>query len=177
VVVDLSPERVLDAIAGADPAGSISATAARRPADGAFAAGAGALAPRAVARAARRARARRCRARARQARAPRRTRFARTDALPRLVYRRALDQLADAGAVRRFGETRERFAQRVGARAPSFARLTALHLRDARGGAGRGEPAELRRLGRSVAREVAGSTRAWRRALGFVNPFSWLLVR
>jgi transglutaminase-like putative cysteine protease len=183
VVVDLSPERVLDAIAERpDPAlGTMLGDLLRgTPPEEAFAAEGSrgwpelAWVPRALAWLAAAAVAFAAFGKLERRVAPR---FARTDALPRLVYRRALDQLADAGAVRRFGETRERFAQRVGARAPSFARLTALHLRRALGGAGRGEPAELRRLGRSVAREVAGSTRAWRRALGFVNPFSWLLVR
>jgi len=104
-------------------------------------------------------------------------RFARAEALPRLVYRCALDRLADAGAVRRFGESRERFARRVGGHAPSFAALTALHLRRAFGGSFRADPGELHRLGRSVAGELRTSTPRRRRVLGSINPFSWFLVR
>jgi transglutaminase-like putative cysteine protease len=183
VVVDLSPERVLDAIAERpDPAlGSMLGELLRgAPADEAFAAErwrgwpglaqvARVLAGLALAAAALAALVKLGRRVA--------PRLANADALPRLAYRCALDQLADAGALRRFGETRERFAERVGPRAPSFARLTALHLRRAFGGAGRAEPAEVRGLARSVAREVARSTPFWRRALGAANPFSWLFVR
>lgn len=183
VVVDLSPERVLDAIAERpDPAlGSMLGELLRgSPAGEAFAAegwrawpGLARLA-RGLAWFALAAVALSALVKLERRLAPR---LARADALPRLAYRRALDQLADAGARRRFGETRERFAERVGARAPSFARLTALHLRRAFGQAACAEPAELRSLSRRVARELAGSTPAWRRLLGFADPFSWLFVR
>jgi transglutaminase-like putative cysteine protease len=183
VVVDIAPERVLDAIAPRpDPAlqSMLGELLRGTPADEAFAAEdplawprlqdvarvLGALAAAAFALAALVKVERRL--------APR---FARPHALPRLLYRRALDQLADAGVLRRFGETRERFADRIGGRAPSFARLTRLHLAGALGGAVRSDPGDLRDLGRAIARETSGSTPAWRRLFALVNPFSWLLVR
>ena len=183
VVVDIAPERVLDPIAPR-PDGALQTMLGEllrgTPADEAFAAeqawrwpslarlgralaalGLAALLLAALGKALRRA-------------SPR---FARETALPRVVYRTALDRLADAGALRGFGETRERFAQRVAARAPSFAALTALHLRRAFGGAGRAAPAEIHRLGRRVADELRASTSHRRRALGWIDPFSWLRVR
>ncbi len=183
VVVDIAPERVLDAVAPRpDPAlqSMLGELLRGTPADLAFAAEGSRVWPhladvaRALAMLAVAAFALAALVKAERRLAPR---FARPQALPRLLYRRALDQLADAGAVRRSGETRERFAGRIGRRAPSFARLTRLHLAGALGGSVRSEPGDLRRLGRTVARETSVSTPAWRRLLGLANPFSWLLVR
>jgi transglutaminase-like putative cysteine protease len=183
VVVDIAPERVLDAVAPRpDPAlqSMLGELLRGTPADEAFAAEGSAAWPR-LAEIARvlAALAAAAFALAALVKAERRLapRFARPASLPRLLYRRALDQLADAGAVRRFGETRERFAERIGRRAPSFALLTKLHLAGALGGAVRSDASGLRRLGRNVARETSVSAPAWRRLLGLVNPFSWLLVR
>ena len=183
VVVDIAPERVLDAVAPRpDPAlqSMLGELLRGTPADEAFAAESSRVWPRlsqvalALAWLAAAVFALAALVKIERRLAPR---FAGPDALPRLLYRSALDQLADAGALRRFGETRERFADRLDRRAPSFARLTRLHLARALGGSARFDPADLRRLGRAVARETSASTPAWRRLLGLVNPFSWLLVR
>jgi transglutaminase-like putative cysteine protease len=183
VVVDIAPEKVLDAVAPRpDPAlqSMLGELLRGTPADEAFAAEDPPWLPRLaeVARGLAAVAALAC-ALAALVKTGRRLapRFAPPQALPRLLYRRALDQLADAGVVRRFGETRERFAERNAGRTPSFALLTQLHLAGAFGGAVRSDSGELRRLGRAVARETSGSTPAWRRFVGLANPFSWLRVR
>ncbi|MEZ4407617.1 MAG: transglutaminase-like domain-containing protein [Polyangiales bacterium] len=104
--------------------------------------------------------------------------------LPRVAYRRALDQLAEAGLSREWGESRERFAERVKDVSPTFARMTALHV-----AAKLGDPAkdpasreefdagEWSRLAREVSREIPKGTKRWRRWLGLAHPGSWLDAR
>jgi len=110
--------------------------------------------------------------------------FAGAQRLPIVAYRAALDALAHAGLVREHGETRERFAERVRAVAPSFATLTSMHLsaRFRRPDI----PLEYRpelakdtwRLGlRQVRREIPKGTKRWRRWLGFLHPASFLESR
>lgn len=48
--------------------------------------------------------------------------------LARVGYRAALDMLAEVGLVRAFGETREAFAERAAAAAPSFRVITDMHV-------------------------------------------------
>jgi hypothetical protein len=111
-------------------------------------------------------------------------RFAPDHALPRLGYRLALDLLAEIGETRTFGETRERFARRVAARLPAFVHLTALHVA-AKMGDPRQDPAartELRRevwwAGlRALRTERAAAVPALRRALGLLDPTSFLRAR
>lgn len=106
--------------------------------------------------------------------------FARPAALPRVTYRKALDLLAEAGLAREFGETRERFAARVGEVAPSFAKMTDAHL-----AAHFGDPQKRetptreawRAMLRDVVRELPARTKTWRRVLGALNPASWLDAR
>jgi transglutaminase-like putative cysteine protease len=89
----------------------------------------------------------------------------------RLAYRASLDRLADAGLYRERGETREAFAARSAAVAPSFGELTWLHLA---GRFGR-HPPDTRRgraLARTVARELRGRLGA-RRWLGVLAPWRW----
>ena len=107
-------------------------------------------------------------------------RFAGPDALPWVGYRGALDMLSEVGLGRRFGESREAFAERVRAVAPSFEALTALHLRAALGRARRGPPA-ARRGGEAwrdglaaLRREIAAASPLQRRILGACNPASFL---
>jgi transglutaminase-like putative cysteine protease len=104
-------------------------------------------------------------------------RVARTGELPRVGYRAALDRLSDVGLRRRFGESRERFAARVGATAPAFAELTALHLRAALGPPDAPDAAALRRLEARVRGELRRGVPLLRRALGAANPVSWLAAR
>jgi protein-glutamine gamma-glutamyltransferase len=107
--------------------------------------------------------------------------FAPARALPRVGYRRVLDQLAEAGLARRFGETREQFAARVGDISPSFIRLTELHvaasLRDPalpRGSRPELSTDEWRATMGAVLREIPRGTRTWRRLLGLFHPTSFL---
>jgi transglutaminase-like putative cysteine protease len=104
-------------------------------------------------------------------------RVARARQLPRVGYRASLDRLCDVGLRRRFGESRERFAARVGATAPAFAALTALHLRAALGPQARPDAAALRRLEARVRGELRSRVPFYRRALGAANPVSWLAAR
>ena len=99
-------------------------------------------------------------------------------------YRKALDGLAQVGFARAFGETRERFAERVKHVSPTFAKLTEMHL-SARLADPALDPAtrdaysvtSWRTLLGDVSREVAKNTKGWRRAVGYVNPASWLDAR
>ena len=96
----------------------------------------------------------------------------------RLVYRAVLDELADFGAVRRFGETRERHAARVAALAPSFPALTRAHLRCALGnGNGAGTLPEVRALARATRTELRRNLRLPRRAALYLNPIGWCFTR
>ncbi len=95
----------------------------------------------------------------------------------RLSYRAALDRLAELGRSRRYGETREHFAERVGPLAPSFAALTALHLHCALGGAASPPAGEMQGLRMRLHRELRAQVPLWRRALGWIDPFAWLRSR
>jgi len=104
--------------------------------------------------------------------------------LPRVGYRKALDVLAEAGLVREYGEPRERFAARVEKVAPSFAKLTAMHLSARLGDPSKNTPdaeALSRRQWRdglrALRRELAAGTKRWRRVVGLLNPASWLDAR
>ena len=96
-------------------------------------------------------------------------------ALPRVVYRAELDRLAELSLRRRFGESREEFAARVGAVSPSFDALTEVHVGSAFGS--RRALRDARALARDVRRELRRAFPWWRRALGAMNPWSWLLTR
>ncbi len=102
-------------------------------------------------------------------------RLAPVSALPRVVYRAELDRLAELSLRRRFGETREQFAARLADIAPSFQRLTLAHVGAAFGS--RRIPADLRVLAREVRRDLRRAFPWWRRAIGAINPWSWLLAR
>ena len=124
-------------------------------------------------------------------------RWTRPDKLPRVAYRAALDQLSMMGFARKTGESRERFLGRVRSLCPSFETLTASHLGAAfgsRGATGAGHlgrteaafskvvpPAQhspqLRDSYRSVGREIRRHVPWYRRALGILNPFSFLLSK
>jgi transglutaminase-like putative cysteine protease len=107
--------------------------------------------------------------------------FASPRQIARVSYRAALDALGEAGLTREDGETREAFADRLASISPAFRKLTdravAIRLRapDA--------PADLRPEWdkklvrtelRTTRREVRRGTKLWRRALGFLNPVSFL---
>ncbi len=97
---------------------------------------------------------------------------------PRVAYRAALDRLSAVGLARQRGESRERFAARAAAVAPSFGRLTAAHVGVALGSrAERAIPVPLPPLAAGVASEVRSKVPWWRWLLGAVNPVSWLWSR
>jgi transglutaminase-like putative cysteine protease len=104
-------------------------------------------------------------------------RVARAGELPRVGYREALDRLSEVGLRRRFGESRERFAARVGATAPAFAELTALHLRAALGPGAAPDGAAVRGSLARLRRELRRGVPFPRRALGAANPLAWLAAR
>lgn len=93
-------------------------------------------------------------------------------------YRSALDALASHGVRRRLGESREAFARRVAAAAPSFEALTHLFLEDRLAGRPpRARDPRVDRLTRDARAEVAGSAPWWRRGLAWIDPLSWLWSR
>jgi transglutaminase-like putative cysteine protease len=97
-------------------------------------------------------------------------------ARPRLFYRAALDRLSELGQRRRFGETREAFARRQQERAPSFGRLTDVHLRAAFGGGPGMDAPGLGAVARTL-REELTATPLWRRLLGGLDPIAWMRSR
>lgn len=97
--------------------------------------------------------------------------------LHRVAYRAALDRLSEVGLRRRFGESRERFAERAAPLSPTFGALTSEHLRCALGGRPGRDPEELRRFAAAVAPEIAERVPLWRRGVGTANPFSWWSAR
>jgi hypothetical protein len=100
-------------------------------------------------------------------------RMASVQSLYRVIYRAALDRLSEAGYSRKFGETREAFAERVGFFVPVFPELTRLHLKHA---LGYGEPLPRERWLEMDTQVVAAIQRhrpMVRRVLGILNPLSW----
>lgn len=103
--------------------------------------------------------------------------FASTRSLYRVGYRAGLDSLAQAGMLRRYGETREAFARRVASRVPAADRMTRAHLARAFGGRDDLDRDGWRRVLAGLRREIGTATPWWRRALGFLHPLAWLRVR
>jgi transglutaminase-like putative cysteine protease len=97
--------------------------------------------------------------------------------LSRLAYRAELDRLAEVSMRRSFGETRERFADRMATLSPSFVLLTQQHLAAKFARQGEVDADQVRQVSRAVAREVRGRVSWWRRLLGVLSPWSWLLSR
>jgi hypothetical protein len=97
------------------------------------------------------------------------------DRRARLALRASLDRLAEAGVLRRHGETWEGFAARAAAVSPTLRELVALHL-----GASLGRtdaaPDLVRDALRRVRRET-GRAPGWRRRLALLAPWSWARVR
>jgi hypothetical protein len=104
-------------------------------------------------------------------------RFASANALPWVGYRGALDMLSEVGARRRFGESREAFSARIGQLAPSFEKLTAMHLHAALGPPGAAAPRDKVAWKSGLAavrREIGAATPPAKRILGALNPASFL---
>jgi protein-glutamine gamma-glutamyltransferase len=105
-------------------------------------------------------------------------------ALPRAAWRRALDQLAEVGLVRRLGETRAAFAARAQAVVPSLPALVALSEAaqlDHPNAPLRAHPERQRAAWsaalRSVSLDLRARVPARRRVLGLLNPLAFLSVR
>jgi transglutaminase-like putative cysteine protease len=94
----------------------------------------------------------------------------------RLSYRAVVDELSAVGVYRRFGESREGFAKRASAVAPSILLLTDEHLKNALGApkTANSNVAKWSALRKSLHQELTNSISAWRRYWAIVNPFSWL---
>lgn len=101
----------------------------------------------------------------------------RPEQAPRLAYRLALDRLSEVGLRRARGEPPERFAHRVADRAPSLSPLVRAASARALGSRVVPEPAATLAQARAVRRELRRAVPAWRRALGVLDPISWLRVR
>ena len=98
-------------------------------------------------------------------------------ALPRVAYRAQLDRLAEARLWRAPGETQEAFAERLAGTLPSFAELTWMHV-GARFGSRRVPTRErVRAVARHARAELRSATPLWRRALGWIEPWSWWTAR
>ncbi|MBK8013709.1 MAG: transglutaminase domain-containing protein [Deltaproteobacteria bacterium] len=108
--------------------------------------------------------------------------WAKDAARTRLAYRSALDRLTACGWTRWTGESRERFARRASSAAPSFERLSAIHLARVFGrehARARDETSRVDAcaLAREVGREVSRTTPRWRWIIGCLNPFSWMATK
>jgi transglutaminase-like putative cysteine protease len=97
--------------------------------------------------------------------------------LYRVCFRAVLDRLAEVGVRRRFGETREEFAQRLAVLGPEFEELTAGHVRRAVTGSDALERSRWNALRARVEERIARTFPLLRRLLGAVNPVSWVGAR
>jgi len=97
----------------------------------------------------------------------------------RLSYRSMLDQLSAVGLQRKFGESREQFANRAAAVAPSMQAMTEQHLALALGAADKSSYSaeQWLQLRQAVAREIQHNTATGKKVLGFINPVSWLFSK
>jgi transglutaminase-like putative cysteine protease len=97
-----------------------------------------------------------------------------------VAYRAALDMLSDAGLVRRSGETRMAFAERVASVAPSMTPLTRLHERERFADQRWLAPSEVQTwLGhlRRLRSELRSAAPWWRRWISVCHPFSIFFSR
>lgn len=90
------------------------------------------------------------------------------------ALRSAMDQMAEVGETRRFGEGRLEFARRVGHEA--LIPLTELHHAHAHGQT-TSDSVRVLRLREEVHQQLARKYAWWRRLLGFIDPTSWLRSR
>ena len=95
----------------------------------------------------------------------------------RLVYRAVLDRFSDLGQQRRKGESRERHARRLAARAPSFVPLTSTHLRLTLGHDDPESRSQLEALARATRAELRKHTPFLARVGALFNPVGWWFTR
>jgi transglutaminase-like putative cysteine protease len=104
--------------------------------------------------------------------------FTRPSGQARARYRAELDRLSELALRRRPGESREAFAARLRAISPSFVELTRTHVGSAFGSRrARTETDRLQGVARAVRSELRDAYPWWRRAVGVLNPWSWLRAR
>ncbi len=94
---------------------------------------------------------------------------------PARIYRAALYRLSAGGVRRRWGESPEAFARRVRVELPALSPLTNQHLAAAFGHA-RPDLSTMRADFARLTRELRASVPWWRRLLGAINPYSWVLL-
>ena len=94
-----------------------------------------------------------------------------------LVYRSVLDALSDHGHARHKGESRERHARRLAARAPSFVPLTSAHLRLSLGHDDAEGRAQVVALARKTRAELRQHTPFLARVGALFNPVGWWFTR
>lgn len=95
----------------------------------------------------------------------------------RQAYRAVLDVFSDLGAQRHRGESRERHAARLSAKAPSFVPLTQAHLRLTLGHQDPKLEQDVFTLARQTRAELQRSVPAWQRVGAFFNPIGWWFTR
>ncbi len=97
----------------------------------------------------------------------------------KLSYRAALDRLSAVGITRHYAESREDFADRLTASVPSLSSMTNAHLAAALSTPQANPPQTdwWSKQRASINDEIAANTKAWKRTLAFLNPFSWLFSR
>jgi len=99
-------------------------------------------------------------------------------ASPTAIYVASLDALSEAGLRRAWGESHEAFAARLSRQLPSLRTLTHGHLATSFGRrADAARIASMMAAARALRAELKRALPWWRRALGLLNPFSWLLTR
>lgn len=101
--------------------------------------------------------------------------FAADDALARVAYRAELDRLSEVGIRRAKGESRESFAKRLEG-LPALLPLTREHV-GAAFGSRRVDPKKLAPHRAALRKQLRATVPAWRRIVGALDPFSWLLTR
>jgi transglutaminase-like putative cysteine protease len=104
-------------------------------------------------------------------------RFASARHLHRVCYRAVLDRLAEVGLLRRFGETREQFAERLSATIPELLAITDQHMRGAMCGPGHLDRTQGLLLQEQVRQRLKHQFSRPSRYLGLLNPISWIFVR
>ncbi|MDR3636245.1 MAG: transglutaminase domain-containing protein [Isosphaeraceae bacterium] len=104
-------------------------------------------------------------------------RWASDRALDRVAYRATVDRLAEVGLVRGFGETRAEFAERVATLVPEFVALSAAHERRAITGETRFNRVAWLELAGRVVDRLGDAFPRHTRAIGVLNPVSWLAAR
>ena len=96
---------------------------------------------------------------------------------PTQAYRAVLDALSDVGLSRHPGELRERHAERLAAKSPSFVKLTGAHLKLSLGTQDPQVASQVASLARQARQELAATTPFLVRVGGLFNPIGWWFTR